>query len=111
MNQKSDWDDEQSTLAARIRILSEKGADLYWLTPRDKTMIRDLRYLMRENQTEFWNRFGVGQSSGSRLERGMAVPLPVLLLIRLYFLRIVTDEDLQKVRSDEYESGALHWTP
>ena len=31
----------------------------------------------------------------------------LLLLIRLYFLRYVSDGDLQAVRSPEYESGAL----
>lgn len=79
----------------------------YRMTPRDKTLMRDLRYLMKENQTQFWRRFGVAQSSGSRFERGVPVPLPVLLLIRLYFLRYVSDGDLQAVRSPEYESGAL----
>lgn len=79
----------------------------YRMTPRDKTLMRDLRYLMKENQTQFWSRFGVAQSSGSRFERGMPVPLPVLLLIRLYFLRYVSDGDLQAVRSPAYESGAL----
>lgn len=85
--------------------LRETAPNLYWMTPRDKMLMRDLRYSMRENQTQFWSRFGVGQSSGSRFECGMAIPLPVLLLIRLYFLRIVSDQDLAKVLSSEYEDN------
>ena len=75
----------------------------YRMTPRDKMLMRDLRHLLGENQTQFWSRFGVAQSSGSRFERGMPVPLPVLLLIRLYFLRHVSDADLRAVRSPDYD--------
>jgi hypothetical protein len=81
--------------------------DLYRITPRDETLIRDLRYLLQENQTQFWQRFGVTQSRGSRFERGMAIPLPVLLLIRLYLTRIVTDEHLLQMRSLGDENGEL----
>ena len=77
----------------------------YRMTPRDKMLMRDLRYLLGENQTQFWSRFGVAQSSGSRFERGMPVPLPVLLLIRLYFLRHVSDADLRAVRSPDYDAA------
>lgn len=77
----------------------------YRMTPRDKMLMRDLRHLLGENQTQFWSRFGVAQSSGSRFERGMPVPLPVLLLIRLYFLRHVSDADLRAVRSPDYDAG------
>jgi hypothetical protein len=78
------------------------GNALYWITPRDKNLIRDLRHVMRENQTQFWRRFGVTQTQGSRFERGRAIPLPVLLLIRLYLLRVVSDTDLQHVRSPDF---------
>lgn len=93
--------------AAKRRKLDDTDVDQYWMTPRDENLMRDLRYLMRENQTQFWQRFGVSQSRGSRFERGMAIPLPVLLLIRLYLLRIVGDQDLQQVRSPEYEAGQV----
>jgi hypothetical protein len=75
----------------------------YRLTQRDRDLMRDLRYQQRENQTEFWQRFGVAQSSGSRFERGLPVPQPILLLVRLYFLRLINDKDLQRVRSPGYE--------
>jgi hypothetical protein len=84
---------------------SQSGPELYRMTSRDKTLMRDLRYVMRENQTQFWKRFGVAQSSGSRFERGVAMPLPLLLLIRLYCLRCIDDADLQFVRSSDYENG------
>lgn len=84
----------------------------HWLTPQDKQLMRDLRYLLRENQTEFWNRFGVTQSSGSRFERGLPIPLPVLLLIRLYLLRVVTDDDLAQARvpapAPAHDGAPLH---
>jgi hypothetical protein len=91
--------------AANQWKLENTDVDQYWMTPRDENLMRDLRYLMRENQTQFWQRFGVSQSRGSRFERGMAIPLPVLLLIRLYLLRIVGDQDLRQVQSPEYEAG------
>lgn len=77
---------------------------LYWITPRDKNLIRDLRHVMRENQTQFWRRFGVTQTQGSRFERGKPLPLSVLLLIRLYLLHVISDDDLQKVRSPSFDS-------
>lgn len=94
-------------LSQMAHALRQIEAAQYALTPRDKMLMRDLRYVMQENQTQFWLRFGVAQSSGSRFERGMAIPLPVLLLIRLYLLRRIGDQDLQVVRSAGYESGAV----
>ena len=83
------------------------GEDLYWMTTRDKYMIRDFRHVMRENQTAFWRRFGVTQTRGSRFERGKAVPLPVLMLMRLYLRRIIDDSDLAQVRMTEDGSDTL----
>jgi hypothetical protein len=73
----------------------EAHTEQHWMTPRDTNLIRDLRYLMRENQEAFWHRFGVSQPSGSRFEAGATIPLPLLMLLRLYLLRVVDDEDLQ----------------
>lgn len=57
-----------------------------------------------ENQTQFWARFGVTQSRGSRFEMGMEIPPPVSILLNLYFSGIVDDKDLKFARSDvEFE--------
>jgi len=86
----------------------DKTADgetnLHRITPRDKNLIRDLRHVMRETQTQFWRRFGVTQTQGSRFERGRPVPLPVLLLIRLYLLHVIDDSDLRQVGSASFDS-------
>lgn len=47
-----------------------------------------------ENQSEFWRRFGVTQSGGSRYESGRSVPKPVRLLMQLFDAGKVTDDDL-----------------
>lgn len=53
-----------------------------------------------ENQTQFWARFGVTQSRGSRFEMGMEIPPPVSILLNLYFTGIINDKDLQFARSE-----------
>ena len=60
--------------------------------------IRRLRKSRRENQTEFWQRFGVTQSRGSRFELGMELPNSVAILVRLYLEGTVTDRDLHRAR-------------
>ena len=47
--------------------------------------IKKRRETAKMNQTEFWAIFGVQQNMGSRYERGLAIPLPVRLLMALYF--------------------------
>lgn len=47
-----------------------------------------------ENQSEFWRRFGVTQSGGSRYESGRSVPKPVRLLMQLFDAGKINDEDL-----------------
>jgi transcriptional regulator with XRE-family HTH domain len=47
-----------------------------------------------ENQMDFWRRFGVTQSGGSRYESGRSVPKPVRLLMSLYAEGTLSDEDL-----------------
>lgn len=83
---------------------ADDGDELHWITTRDKYLIRDYRQVMRENQTAFWRRFGVTQTRGSRFERGKAIPLTVLMLMRLYLRRVIDDADLAAVRAGE--SGA-----
>lgn len=50
------------------------------------------------NQSDFWKRFGITQSGGSRYEAGRNVPNPVKLLLALNELGIVTEESLDKAR-------------
>jgi transcriptional regulator with XRE-family HTH domain len=46
------------------------------------------------NQTEFWSRYGVTQSGGSRYEQGRNVPKALAILISLHRSGKVTDKDL-----------------
>lgn len=45
-----------------------------------------LRTTRGENQTQFWQRVGVTQSSGCRYERGRNVPEAVSRLLKLVYL-------------------------
>jgi len=73
--------------------------------------IRSYRKSRKENQTEFWQRFGVTQSRGSRFELGMALPNSVAILIRLYLDGTLTDRDLHRARRSQSEQGAAHQRP
>ena len=54
----------------------------------------EIRKSKGENQTEFWARFGITQSGGSRYEGGRSPDRPTQLLMALYLTGKVTDEDL-----------------
>ena len=54
----------------------------------------EIRKSKGENQTEFWRRFGITQSGGSRYEGGRSPARPTQLLMALYLTGKVTDEDL-----------------
>lgn len=45
-----------------------------------------LRKKMWLNQSEFWGRFGVTQSGGSRYESGRDIPPPVQILLNIALL-------------------------
>jgi len=60
--------------------------------------LKDLRVKRRENQTKFWQRFGVTQSRGSRFELGKEIPPPVTILIKLYVEGVIQDGDLKRAR-------------
>lgn len=51
-----------------------------------------------ENQTEFWSRFGVTQSGGSRYESGREVPAPVAILVLAFADGLLDDAALEKLR-------------
>lgn len=46
------------------------------------------------NQTDYWLRFGVTQSGGSRYESGRAIPLPTAMLIWMRESGRIDDKDL-----------------
>ena len=54
----------------------------------------EIRKSKGENQTEFWARFGITQSGGSRYEGGRSPARPTQLLMALYLTGKVTNEDL-----------------
>jgi transcriptional regulator with XRE-family HTH domain len=54
----------------------------------------EIRKSKGENQTEFWARFGITQSGGSRYEGGRSPARPTQILMALYLTGKVTDEDL-----------------
>jgi len=50
------------------------------------------------NQSEFWSRFGVTQSGGSRYESGRNMPKPLKLLMWLYDAGCITAQELENAR-------------
>nr|WP_245985568.1 hypothetical protein [Azonexus fungiphilus] len=48
----------------------------------------------KEGQSDFWRRFGVTQSTGSRYENGRSIPAPLRLLLVLFESGIINDEQL-----------------
>lgn len=60
----------------------------------DFSDIADVRKKQNMNQTEFWARFGVTQSGGSRYESGRAIPKPLAILLWLHRSGKVSDKDL-----------------
>ena len=63
-------------------------------TKLDFSDIGKYRKARGETQSEFWSRFGVTQSAGSRYESGRSVPKPVRLLMHLFDAGRITDADL-----------------
>jgi hypothetical protein len=62
--------------------------------------LKKLRKSRQESQTEFWCRFGVTQSRGSRFEQGVEIPTPVAILVGLYLEQKVSDIDLQSAKEN-----------
>jgi DNA-binding transcriptional regulator YiaG len=52
------------------------------------------RQKMNLNQKDFWKRYGVTQSGGSRYESGRNIPKPLAILLWLHRSDKVTDRDL-----------------
>lgn len=63
------------------------------------TDLADYRNKLGLNQTEFWTRYGVTQSGGSRYEAGRTMPASLKLLVRLHLDGLITDDQLQAARA------------
>jgi transcriptional regulator with XRE-family HTH domain len=67
--------------------------------PRRKKLdlenIRTTRKLSGMNQYEFWSRYGITQSGGSRYESGRCVPKPAAMLIWLRESGVITEQHLR----------------
>ena len=68
---------------------------------KDKPLadLRAYRASRNENQTDFWGRFGVTQSAGSRYESGREVPAPLAMLVLAFADGVLDDVALKKLCS------------
>ena len=67
-----------------------------------KSPLKDLRAYresLGENQTTFWNRFGVTQSAGSRYESGREMPAPLAILLLAFAEGLLDDVAIEKLRN------------
>lgn len=60
--------------------------------------LADYRKKQGLNQNDFWKRFGVTQSGGSRYEAGRNIPNPVKLLLALSDLGILDNDTMEKAQ-------------
>lgn len=56
--------------------------------------IQEVRKSSGFNQTDYWKRFGVTQSGGSRYETGRAIPMPTAMMLWLRDSGRINDQDL-----------------
>ena len=61
--------------------------------------LADFRNKLGLNQSDFWSRYGVTQSGGSRYEAGRNIPAPLRILLRLHLSGVLTDETLQAAKA------------
>lgn len=64
--------------------------------PKD---LADFRRQLGLNQGDFWSRYGVTQSAGSRYETGRSLPMPLKLLVRLHLGGAISDEQLKAAKA------------
>jgi transcriptional regulator with XRE-family HTH domain len=60
--------------------------------------LADTRRASGLNQFDFWSRFGVTQSGGSRYESGRNIPLPTAMLVWLQQAGRITEKDLEDAK-------------
>jgi len=64
--------------------------------PKD---LADFRKQLGLNQGDFWSRYGVTQSGGSRYESARSMPMPLKLLVRLHLSGVISDEALKAAKA------------
>ena len=90
----------EKSIPAKSSRLSSSGSDI------NGPYVQDYRKKNKISQKQFWIRFGVTQSRGSRFELGAHIPEPVLILLKLYFEKRISDEDLASVsKRNLFKSG------
>ncbi len=57
----------------------------------------ELRRSAGLNQSEFWKKFGVTQSGGSRYESGRSMPTPLKILMQAWLDKLIDDAALTKL--------------
>lgn len=62
------------------------------------TDLRAYRMSRNANQTEFWGRFGVTQSAGSRYESGRELPAPTAMLVLAFADGLINEIALARLR-------------
>ncbi len=58
------------------------------------TNLAEFRNQLGLNQGEFWSRYGVTQSGGSRYESKRSLPAPLKILLRLHLSGVISDDVL-----------------
>lgn len=64
----------------------------------DIARVRDIRRKAGMNQHDFWRRFGITQSGGSRYESGRNIPTSAAMLIWLREAGAVDEKTLEAAR-------------
>ncbi len=71
----------------------------------DHHVVREYRKSIGESQRQFWSRFGVTQSRGSRIELGGDIPAPVAILLWLYLEGVISKADLRRAHRRRLETS------
>lgn len=61
--------------------------------------LAEFRNKLGLNQSDFWSRYGVTQSGGSRYESGRNIPTPLKMLVRLHLSGAISDSDLKMAKA------------
>ena len=59
----------------------------------------ELRKMTGDNQANYWRRYGITQSGGSRYEQGRKIPSPAKILMALHASGKVSNYDLALART------------